>query len=72
MQFSILALTAALTALAAAAPAVPNTHVIHEKREYLPRKWAKRELVGRDTVMPMRIGMTQRNLDISDELLMEV
>ena len=72
MHFSILALTAALAALAAAAPVVPNTHVLHEKREYLPRKWAKRELVERKTRMPMRIGMTQRNLDIGDELLMEV
>ena len=72
MHFSILTLTAALAALAAAAPVVPGTHVLHEKREYLPRKWAKRELVERNTRMPMRIGMTQRNLDIGDELLMEV
>ena len=72
MQLFILTLTAALAALTAAAPAVPATHVLHEKREYLPRKWVKRELVERNTMLPMRIGMTQRNLDIGEELLMEM
>ena len=72
MHSSILALTAVLAALATAAPAVPATHVLHEKRDAPARKWVKRSLVDRSTTLPMRIGMTQRNLDIGDELLMEV
>lgn len=72
MHFSIIALGAALAALAAGAPTAPATHVLHEKREAPARKWERRSLVDRSIKMPVRIGMTQRNLEIGDDLLMEV
>ena len=72
MHFSLLALAASLTALAAARPAVPASHVLHEKREVLPKKWVKHSRLDGEVTLPMRIGMTQSNLHIGDELLMEV
>ena len=72
MRFSLLATTTALAALAAAGPAVPTSYVLHEKREFLPKKWVKRSRLDNEIKLPMRIGMTQSNLDIGEELLMEV
>ena len=70
MFFQLFAL-AALAASAAAAPA-PSYHVLHEKREAPLKSWVKRELVSRNARLPMRIGMTQSNLHIGEDLLMEV
>lgn len=64
----------ALVAIAASAAAAPTSspHVLHEKREVPPQNWVKRDLVGRNVKLPMRIGMTQSNLHIGEDLLMEV
>ena len=74
MRFSILLATAAtLLGTTAAISTVP--HVLHEKRDAAPKNWVKRSrLIERDgrNKLPMRIGMTQGNLDIGDDLLMEV
>ena len=73
MYFSLLTVTTALAAFAAAAPAVPaSLHVVHEKRDAAPRNWVKRSRLTGESKLPMRVGMTQSNLDISDDLLMEV
>ena len=72
MHFSLLAFTASLAASAAARPAVPASHVLHEKRDLPPKKWVKRSRLDEEVTLPMRIGMTQSNLHIGDDLLMEV
>lgn len=64
----------AATAFAAIALAVPNPavrHARHEKREE-GSIWSKRGVVARDFVLPMRIGLTQSNLDLGHDLLMEI
>ncbi len=66
-----LALISALAACTAAAPA-PATHTIHERRHESGSKWAKRDRVHSRSMLPMRIGLTQRNLDKGHEYLMDV
>ncbi|KAI9711500.1 MAG: hypothetical protein M1820_002063 [Bogoriella megaspora] len=71
MKFCSLAAAAALaTSVQCAVLNVP--HVVHEKREVPTRHWTKRSTLEKDAVLPMRIGMTQSNLDRGDELLMEI
>ncbi|KAF2090832.1 subtilisin-like protein [Saccharata proteae CBS 121410] len=60
----------ALDSFCAALPA-PQTHAIHEKRESLHPRWAKRSRVHPDSVLPMRIGLTQ-NMDNAVNHLMDV
>ncbi|TVY75723.1 Tripeptidyl-peptidase [Lachnellula suecica] len=59
---------------AAAVGAIPSTHnhVVHEKRTAEPRHWEKKARLNPKAVLPMRIGLTQRNLDKGGELLMEI
>ncbi|CAI7565483.1 unnamed protein product [Penicillium glandicola] len=60
----------AIAALSGAIPA-PVKHVLHEKRsEHVD--WVKGERVKRDSVLPVRIGLTQNNLEKGDEYLMAV
>ncbi|KAJ5542482.1 Peptidase S8/S53 subtilisin/kexin/sedolisin [Penicillium sp. DV-2018c] len=60
----------AIAALSGAIPAHVK-HVLHEKRdEHVD--WVKRERVKRDSVLPVRIGLTQNNLEKGEELLMTV
>ncbi|KAJ6261590.1 Tripeptidyl-peptidase [Drechslerella dactyloides] len=47
-------------------------HVVHEKRGAPNGAWIKRSLADRESLMPMRIGLTQRNLDDGHDLLMEI
>ena len=65
---AFLFLAAALRA--AAAPA--TSHVLHEKRQSAPLQWEKRDRVDPSIVLPVRIGLTQRNLDLGPDLLYEV
>ncbi|KAK8017805.1 hypothetical protein PG993_014131 [Apiospora rasikravindrae] len=64
----------ALAVLTSASPASRRAthHVAHEKRQQLPEGWAKREKVDGCAVLPLRIGLKQRNLDRADELLDQV
>ena len=70
MRFS----TAAIGALALGVAAVPApaANVVHEKRDYVPRGWAKRDKLPGDAELPMRIGLSQQNLDKGMDLLMDV
>ncbi|KAF4625803.1 hypothetical protein G7Y89_g12366 [Cudoniella acicularis] len=52
--------------------AVPSTHVVHEKRDGLTSHWEKREPVPANALLPMRIGLKQRNLELGHDLLMEI
>lgn len=72
MKVSVLAVITGLAAYASAAPA-PILHVVHEKRSSQLGKWTRRDLkVSRDAVIPMSIGLKQRNLDNGYEFLMDV
>ena len=60
----------ALASLAAAAPSAVR-HVMHEKREE-SSNWVKLDRVHEHEVLPVRIGLTQSNLDNIDDLLYDV
>ena len=70
MRFLSFAVCLALAAEGLAAPSA-LTHAVHEKRA-LTRKWTKRDRVSAKATLSMRIGLSQRNLHMDEELLMEV
>lgn len=52
---------------------VPSSHVVHERQ--LPQwsqKWKRAAKVPRDALLPMRIGLKQRNLDEGAALLRDI
>lgn len=52
---------------------VPDTHTVHERHKpRITQHWAKRERLSPKTVLPMRIGLKQRNLDAGHTRLMEM
>lgn len=61
----------ALAALAKAAPATVK-HVLHEKRDRQSYDWVKGGRVESDAILPVRIGMSQNNLENGYDHLMEV
>lgn len=69
MRYTLLTL-GTLAASVIAAPS--STHVLHEKRDTLPFGWERHEKLPSHEVLPMRIGLTQSNLDKAEEFLMEV
>ncbi|KAF2717180.1 subtilisin-like protein [Polychaeton citri CBS 116435] len=69
MRFDSLALFAAVLPAALAAPA--TNHVLHEKRAH-STSWEKRDRLHGDVKLPMRIGLTQQNIDFGHEFLMDV
>ena len=71
MLFSSFVTLTALAVTAAAVPA-PVNHVLHEKRDQVLSGWVQRGRVHPDAEIPVRIGMTQSNLDRGHDLLMEV
>ena len=72
MQFVSVAVLGFLAGSALAAPAHPSPHALHEKRGELPEAWTRRAPASADHVLPVRIGLTQRNLERGYDLLMEV
>jgi tripeptidyl-peptidase-1 len=60
-----------LAAVVAAIPASFSHHALHEKRTVSSR-WEKRDRVHGEVKLPMRIGLTQSNLDKGYEYLMNV
>lgn len=72
MQFSLTVVTA-FAALCAALPHYDVPHVMHEKRHLAtPASYVKRSELPRDALLPVRIGMTQSNLDHGHNLLMDI
>lgn len=61
----------AIAALTGAAPSTVK-HVLHEKREKRAYDWVKGDRVHSDAVLPVRIGLSQNNLDKGYDYLMEV
>jgi hypothetical protein len=69
MLSSLLAL-GTMVATAIAAPS--SSYVQHEKREALPPGWERTQKLPGHEVLPMRIALSQSNLDKADEFLMDV
>ena len=66
-------LLAAIAALANAAPALTQVrHVLHEERKTTPSDGVKGARIEADAVLPMRIGLTQTNLDRGEDFLREM
>ena len=70
MQLRAVLLFLAAALRVAAAPT--SSHVLHEKRQIAPLHWEKRGRVDPSIVLPVRIGLTQSNLDLGPDLLNEV
>ncbi|KAL9100078.1 MAG: hypothetical protein Q9163_004502 [Psora crenata] len=70
MHYSII-LACAFVITVIAMPA-PTAHSLHEKRVAAPLAWAKRARADAGITLPVRIGLTQRNLDEGPRLLDEV
>lgn len=68
MRFSFLTI-AYFAALLEASPLTGN-HVVHEKRDAAPKRWIKRGALPDSSILPVRIGLQQRNLDAGHERLM--
>lgn len=71
MHTSTLATLALWAASILAAPA-PSSHILHEKRETVASRWIKGDRLEADVLLPVRIGMTQSNLDRGHDHLMDV
>ena len=71
MQFLQSVLFGVLAVEVAAVP-FPSNHVLHERRIDAPKAWIKRDRVAESALLPVRIGMTQSNLDKGHDLLMDV
>ncbi|KAJ6177663.1 hypothetical protein N7519_008124 [Penicillium mononematosum] len=63
-----------LCALAASAMAVPTAHdyQLHERRDFIPKSWVEGKKLDGHVSLPVRIGLTQSNLDYGHELLMDL
>ena len=72
MRYSLTLLIGLCTLTVTAAPAPNNHYVSHEKRHSLSSAWSKADRVHKDVKLPMRVGLTQSNLDKGHELLMDV
>jgi hypothetical protein len=73
MRFSALVVAAASCAITcSAAPSSSNRHVLHEKRDYKPHLWEKRDRATPSQVLPIRIGLRQRNIENAESYIYEV
>ncbi|MCJ1386778.1 hypothetical protein MMC17_009905 [Xylographa soralifera] len=72
MRFSLVTLASVLAATAVALPASVS-HVVHEKRSILS-SWVARTDVKPDgsIILPVRIGLSQSNLDRGHDILMDI
>lgn len=66
-----LAIVAAIAALSNAAPTSVK-HALHEKRQTPSLDWVKGARIESSAILPMRVGLTQSNLENGHDLLMEV
>jgi hypothetical protein len=64
-------LAGVFVAAALASPIAPS-FVAHERRHEPPRGWLKPEKVPTGSILPMRIGLVQSNLEKGHDLLMDV
>ncbi|GJF00417.1 subtilisin-like protein [Phanerochaete sordida] len=73
MLSSHLRVLAAVASLCIASLAVPHaSRVVHESRRSLPTGWTPIRRADPDLVLPLRIGLTQSNLHLIEEYLLDV
>lgn len=72
MHFSLLVACSLWTATIAAPAPNSKRYVVHESRSQLPSHWKKNAKLHGDSFMPLRIALTQSNLDRAHEFLMDV
>lgn len=72
MHFSVATICTLLAVGAIAVPTPPSTHVVHERRTFTPKLWKKHSKLHVDTPLPVRIGLTQSNLSLGHDLLMDM
>ena len=72
MRFSIIAAGSLLTGALAAPTINSKRHVVHERRARVPIHWEMDSELHGDSYLPMRIALSQSNLDRADEFLMDV
>ena len=70
MKISLFGVVAVLGLIEASA--IPSHHEVHEKRGTLHPRWTKRDRVESHKLLPMRIGLTQSNLENGYDHLMDV
>lgn len=70
MKTSILLLGAAAASVLAAPSR--RDYEVHERREHIPSYWTEGKRLDGSTPLPVRIGLTQPNLDYGHDLLMEM
>jgi tripeptidyl-peptidase I len=66
-----LLVAAAAVPLSSAVPTAPR-HVVHEQKRSQDPTWVKRNRVESSAILPVRIGLTQSNLEQGHDLLMEL
>ena len=71
MLLSQFAVAAAIVSLTCAAPASIK-HVLHEERQSPPSDYRKGARIEGSAILPMRIGLTQTNLENGYDHLMDV
>ena len=67
-----IAALAALISTVAGVPAPSVPHVLHERQDVSPVQWVNRGPVASGTEVPVRIGLTQSNLEEGHDLLMDL
>lgn len=72
MKSSILLLGAAAAAVSVLAAPKPPHYEVHERREFIPNSWTEGKRLDGLTSLPVRIGLTQSNLDYGHDLLTEM
>ncbi|KAL6230017.1 hypothetical protein BDW75DRAFT_245227 [Aspergillus navahoensis] len=70
MQLSLLYLVSSITAVLGL-PAT-DIHLLHERRDALPEYWTEDAHLAGQEILPVRIGLTQSNLDHGHDLLMQI
>ena len=50
----------------------PASHIVHEEKDASQGTWVKRDRLSPRTILPVRIGLAQNNLDKAHEYLMDV
>lgn len=63
---------AALSSIAGLTTAFSQEHVLHEKRNFLPHGWRSHARAYKRDLVPVRIGLSQSNLNAAHDRLMEV
>lgn len=69
---TLVSFLATITACFAAPTAEGSTYQLHEKRDGAPHSWTKRSRAEHAELLPVRIGLTQRNLHRAEEFVLDI